>query len=329
MIDLTPLDVRKKRGDFGKGLRGYDPQEVDGFLELVAERMEVLVKENLAFREQVDRLGEKVAAQEGREQAVQDALVTAQELRQDVKEQANREAKLLEREARGRIQAMIAESEKRLREHHDALQELERQRDRFLKAFRTFMERELDTVEVELGRAPLEDITLDLDLGKGNWSIDDDDEDDDDDGGGDVSATEYSDVEEGDVSAVEYSEVGEGGGATMEHSNAEDAEVSVVESSEVKDEDGPAVEIVEIGDEDAPAVESAEIKDEDVPAVESAEIGDEDGPGEAAVAKAVGAIGSEVEPVRADEVRSAESEEGEDSLWLSSIMTDAEDEEAE
>ncbi len=40
MIDLTPLDVRKKRGDFGKGLRGYDPQEVDGFLELVAERME-------------------------------------------------------------------------------------------------------------------------------------------------------------------------------------------------------------------------------------------------------------------------------------------------
>jgi hypothetical protein len=111
----------------------------------------------------------------------------------------------------------------------------------------------------------------------------------------------------------------------MKHSNAEDAEVSVVESSEVKDEDGPAVEVVEIGDEDAPAVESAEIGDEDGPAVESAEIGE----GEAAVAKAVGAIGPEVEPVRADEVRSAESEEGEDSLWLSSIMTDAEDEEAE
>ena len=24
MIDLTPLDVRKKKGDFRKGLRGYD-----------------------------------------------------------------------------------------------------------------------------------------------------------------------------------------------------------------------------------------------------------------------------------------------------------------
>lgn len=180
MIDLTPLDVRKKRGDFGKGLRGYDTQEVDGFLELVAERMEVLVKENLAFRGKIEQLGERVVLQDGREQAVQEALVTAQELRQDVKKQANREAKLMEREARMRIQGMIGESEKLLTEHSTALKELERHRDRFLKAFRTFLERELDTVEVELGRAPLEDVTLDFELGQGAWSIGEADDEADD-----------------------------------------------------------------------------------------------------------------------------------------------------
>jgi len=190
MIDLTPLDVRKKRGDFGKGLRGYDPQEVDGFLELVAERMEVLVKENLAFREKNQQLGERVVVQDGREQAVQEALVTAQELRQDVKKQALREAKLLEREARGRIAAMIEESEKLLTEHSSVLKELERHRDRFLKAFRTFLERELDTVEVELGRAPLEDVTLDFELGQGAWSIEEDDE------ANDVSASEAAETGE-------------------------------------------------------------------------------------------------------------------------------------
>ncbi|MCH7856137.1 MAG: DivIVA domain-containing protein [Gemmatimonadetes bacterium] len=168
MIDITPLDVRKKRGDFGKGLRGYDPQEVDTFLELVAERMEVLVKENLAFRGMIEGLEEKVVSHQGREQAIQDALVTAQELRQDVKKQASREAKLLEREAQGRVDLMIGESEKLLAEHRGTLQELERKRERFLKAFRTLLERELDTVEVEFGRAPLEDVTLDLDLGRGS-----------------------------------------------------------------------------------------------------------------------------------------------------------------
>jgi DivIVA domain-containing protein len=171
MIDLTPLDVRKKRGDFGKRLRGYDPQEVDGFLELVAERMEVLVKENLTFRVKIEQLGEKVVVQEGREQAIQEALVTAQELRQDVKKLALREAKLLEREARTRIAGMIEESEKLLTENGSVLKELKRHRDRFLKAFRTFLEREMDTVEVELGRAPLEDVTLEFEFGEGAWSI--------------------------------------------------------------------------------------------------------------------------------------------------------------
>ena len=58
MIDLTPLDVRKKRGDFGKALRGYDAEEVDAFLELVSERMEELVKENLQLSERTERLTE-------------------------------------------------------------------------------------------------------------------------------------------------------------------------------------------------------------------------------------------------------------------------------
>ena len=50
MIDLTPLDVRNKRGDFKKLMRGYDPQEVDVFLEIVAERLEMLTRENIALK---------------------------------------------------------------------------------------------------------------------------------------------------------------------------------------------------------------------------------------------------------------------------------------
>ena len=256
MIDLTPLDVRKKRGDFGKGLRGYDPQEVDSFLELVAERMEVLVKENLAFQGEIDQLGEKVVVQEGREQAVQDALVTAQELRRDVKKQARREAKLLEREARGRIKVMIAESEKLLTEHHNALQELERQRERFLKAFRTLLERELDTVEVEFGRAPLEDVTLDLELGQGSWSIGEDEDEDDDDEGDDDGGEDQQDA----------------GG-----------------QNEPQDEQVEG---------DAPPVASLTPK-------------------------------AKKGATKADVRLSPEGEEGDDSLWLSSIMTDRKNEDAE
>ena len=177
----------------------------------MAERMEELVKENLKLKERSERLGEQVDAQEGREQAVQEALVTAQELRQDVKEQAEREAQLLEREARGRIEQMLQEADRLIDERRVALEELEKHRILFLKAFRTLLEREMDAVEVESSRTPLEDVTLDLELGRGAWTVVEEAEaiavvsDDDED----VGAVETVDVIDDELAGVEEPEADE------------------------------------------------------------------------------------------------------------------------
>jgi cell division initiation protein len=176
MIDLTPLDVRNKRGDFKKLMRGYDPQEVDVFLELVAERLEALTRENIALRERAQTLQQQVSSQLDREHAVQEALVTAQELRADIRGQAQREADNILKEAETEGRRLVAEaeaeartklrgSERRLDQITDALEEMERRRVRVLKEFRQLLERELDVVEVEEERKPLEERTIDLELG--------------------------------------------------------------------------------------------------------------------------------------------------------------------
>jgi len=175
MIDLTPLDVRKKRGDFRRLLRGYDPEEVDTFLELVAERLEDLVKENLGLSERLERAEGQLEALQGREKAVQEALVTAQKLREDVAEQGRREADILRREVEGEMQRhrreaedeierRLGEAEGLIQERQRALEDLERNRVKFLKAFRSLLERELDAVEVEESRRPLEEAPLELEL---------------------------------------------------------------------------------------------------------------------------------------------------------------------
>ena len=133
MIDLTPLDVRKKRGDFRRILRGYDPEEVDSFLELVADRFEELVRQNLILSERNDSLESQIQALEGRESAVQEALVSAQKLREEVndqsrrdaevlKEQAKREAELLRGEAEAEIARRLAEADSLVRERQTALE---------------------------------------------------------------------------------------------------------------------------------------------------------------------------------------------------------------
>jgi len=164
MIELTPLDVRKKRGDFRKGMRGYDPGEVDSFMELVAERLETLVKENLTLKERTERLGEQVKDKQDRERAVQEALVTAQALRKDISGQAQREAELMRREAEAEIERMLMDAENRLDELRLSMDEIDRRRRRFLRAVRAMLERELDFVGVEEGRDPLADKPLELEL---------------------------------------------------------------------------------------------------------------------------------------------------------------------
>src|SRR5690606_20275226 len=78
MIDLTPLDIRKKKADFRRGLRGYESAEVDAFLDLVAERVEDLVRENASLRERASSLADSLEAFRAREQAMNEALVSAQ-----------------------------------------------------------------------------------------------------------------------------------------------------------------------------------------------------------------------------------------------------------
>lgn len=168
MIDLTPLDVRKKRGDFRRGIRGYDAEEVDQFLSLVSERMEELVRENLELKGRAEHLGRQVDAQEGREHAVKEALVTAQELRDEIREQARQEADLIRREAEMEARTIRSDAEeaaerlevaasRRLEDIRRELRELSRARLRFLRNMRGLLERELDALQVEEERSPEED----------------------------------------------------------------------------------------------------------------------------------------------------------------------------
>ncbi len=149
MIDLTPLDVRKKKGDFRRRVRGYDVQLVDDFLDLVAERLEELVKQNVALSERAHQLQEQVAQFRERERALNEALVAAQELREQARSQAEREAELVRREAEASAERILEEGQRALREVKRQLETLESRKASFLRAFRSLLERYAAELEVE------------------------------------------------------------------------------------------------------------------------------------------------------------------------------------
>jgi cell division initiation protein len=99
MIDLTPVDVRKKKGDFRRTLRGYDPELVDDFLDLVADRLDQLVRESIALNERAIRQDRDITEYRERERALTEALVTAQEMREEIRKQTARDADVIRQEA--------------------------------------------------------------------------------------------------------------------------------------------------------------------------------------------------------------------------------------
>lgn len=155
MMDLTPLDVRKKKEDFRRVVRGYDPAEVDGFLDIVSDRLEDLVGKELRLREQSDLLREQLVAFQDRERALNEALVTAQELREEARAQAEKTADLRVREAERQAETILRDAEQAVLGARRGLDELRVRRSGFLRSLRSTIEHflaELDEEERRAGR---------------------------------------------------------------------------------------------------------------------------------------------------------------------------------
>ena len=152
MIDLTPLDVRMKKGDFRKVMRGYDPEAVDNFLDEVASRMDTLVLENKELQGRAGTMGDAIAEYRERERALNDALVSAQQMREEMRGQAQREADLLLREARAEGDRIVEDAKRQVLTAAEALRRVQGQRTRFLRLFRALVERQLGEIDEEEAR---------------------------------------------------------------------------------------------------------------------------------------------------------------------------------
>ncbi len=152
MIDLTPLDVKKKKGDFRRAVRGYDTAAVDDFLDTVSARMEELVRENVMANARLESMTESIGNYRVRERAMNEALVSAQQLREEMREQAAREADLVLREARAEADRIVGEARRQATAAAEALRRIQGQRVRFLRLFRTLVERQLQEIEQEEDR---------------------------------------------------------------------------------------------------------------------------------------------------------------------------------
>jgi len=150
---LTPLDVRKT--EFKKGMRGYDAISVEDFRSRVADEFERIVREKIALEERLKHLETQLAEYKQRDKAMNDALVSAQQLRAETKEQAEREAQMLIREAEADAERRLERARRELERLEASGQDLARRHHAYLSSLRALVDRQKAELEALAGSEAL------------------------------------------------------------------------------------------------------------------------------------------------------------------------------
>ena len=156
-MDLTPLDVRKKSDDFRRVVRGYDPNQVDSFLDTCADRLDELVQNAGRREDELAALEKRLDSYEQRENALNEALLTAQELREESRAQADKSAELKLRDAEQEAKSIRRDADAAIQASRRTLDELLVRRAGFLRSMRWSLERFLGEIEEEEVRMATEE----------------------------------------------------------------------------------------------------------------------------------------------------------------------------
>ncbi|MCK5340509.1 MAG: DivIVA domain-containing protein [Desulfobulbaceae bacterium] len=125
-MTLTPQDIQSQQ--FHVRFRGFDTDEVDVFLEKIAEDFLEIIQENKLLKKKIESLTSDLHTFNDQDQSFKDAMISAQKVADEMKEKSAKEAEDLLTEARDQARQLRDEA-------HSEIAGLEKQVDD-LKALR-------------------------------------------------------------------------------------------------------------------------------------------------------------------------------------------------
>ena len=144
-MKLTPMDINNK--EFKKGLRGYNSEEVDEFLDEVVENYEEIYKENAALKEKLANLTEKVEYYSNIENTIQNTLLLAQNAAEQAKSSAKKEAELMVKNANETAQKVLDKAHNDVIVINDEYEKVKQEFTKFRSKYKNFLNTMMETFD--------------------------------------------------------------------------------------------------------------------------------------------------------------------------------------
>jgi cell division initiation protein len=141
MSNLTPLEIQKQL--FARKFKGFDTDEVRAYLQLVAEEIEILIKDVDRLSRENSMLREDLDDHNQRERILKDTLLSAQKVSEDVKSNARKEAELIVKDAELLSERLVSQAMNRVSDLERTIQDLKVER----RSARNKLQATLDTIQ--------------------------------------------------------------------------------------------------------------------------------------------------------------------------------------
>ncbi|NQT25267.1 DivIVA domain-containing protein [candidate division KSB1 bacterium] len=145
-MKLTPLEIKKQH--FKTRVKGFDPTEVETFLEMVADEYESVLNEKNRLADEMIKNKTQLKDYQQVEKTLQDTLMNAQETVSQSRENSKREAQIIVREAELKSERVIDEAREKLDKMKNDYTILKAQKESFAKRLKHLLEAQIELINV-------------------------------------------------------------------------------------------------------------------------------------------------------------------------------------
>lgn len=144
-MKITSMDIINK--EFKRTMRGYSVDEVDEFLEKIAEDYEIVYKENTILKEKIDVFQDKLDHYSKIESTIQSTLLLAQNAAEQAKKSAQSEAELIIKNANESSKKILDKAHSDVLNINDEFDKTKQEFAKFRSKFRNFIVSQMEMFE--------------------------------------------------------------------------------------------------------------------------------------------------------------------------------------
>jgi len=145
-VKITPIDISKQ--EFKKIMRGYDPVEVDTFLEMLGNEYENLINRSNENEDKIKQLEGELKNFKEVEKTLKQTLLNLQENSDKSRENSRKEASLIKKEAEIEAKELFDNAKRQSQAMREEMITMQTQKDSLIARLRHILSSHLELLDI-------------------------------------------------------------------------------------------------------------------------------------------------------------------------------------